>query len=154
MAKENGISFADAHVEVSIDGGTNWVDFSGDTNKVDVSGGERAVSEFFAMKGDSPVLTAGKKGSFEITANVVFDPVSGSPWDVLTDAYENNKPVTLRWVPAGPPGAPAAGAARFTAAGILTTPVYPGGDATSADMVVRDFTIKAAKIERDTVPAA
>jgi len=150
MAASNGISFANVYIEVSVDGGQNWVDFSGDTNKVDIGGGERAVSEFFVPNADIPALTAGKRGSLDITANVVFDPASGSPWETVLQAYESGTPVAFRWVPAGN----ASGNERFTGTGFITTPVYPPGDATSADMVAMDFTIKVPKITRDQVPAA
>lgn len=150
MPASNGISFADVYIEVSVDGGNNWVNFSGDTNKVDISGGERAIGKFFVPNADIPVLTAGKRGSLSITANVVFDPTSGSPWETVLNAYENGAVVMFRWVPAGN----AAGNERFTATGFITTPVYPPGDATSADMVAIDFTFETPKIERDKVPSS
>jgi len=143
------ISFRDAKIEFSTDG-TTWVDASGVTNRVDISGGGRSVSEFFAPNSDTPILTTGKRAALELTLNVAFEnPGSGSVWEMVLNAYEGNGAFWVRWSPAGGNS----GDERFVAdPGIVTSPVYPPGDASSADMVVMDFTVKTPKITREQVP--
>jgi hypothetical protein len=135
-------------VELSING-SSWTDVSGLANSVKVDGGERAVSEFFTLNGDTPVLTKGKRSSLEVTLMGLYTEVASELYDLATAAYEAGSALYIRWSPKG-------GAStnfRYTSSvGIVTKPVYPAGAADSADAVATEITLKVASITKSAVP--
>jgi hypothetical protein len=148
MAQTTGaMSFANAKIEVSTDG-TAWTDISGFANKVQVGGGERSSAEYYTADGDTPIFTTGKRGSFDITVSAAYTEGAAEPAEIFRNAYENSTQVWLRWSPKGG----GSGSNMYTGGpGVVLTPVYPQGDASSADVIALDFTIKTLNIEKSTV---
>jgi len=143
----SAISFKDAKIEISANG-SSWTDMSGFSNKVEVGGGERQSAEFFTALGDTPILTIGKRGTFEITSNVVYTEGGGEPSEMVRAAYENATNLYLRWSPKGG----TSGQFMFTSGpGYVLSPSYPGGDASTPDVIAIEFTLKTLSITKSVV---
>jgi hypothetical protein len=144
----NAISFKDAKIELSTNGSV-WTDASGFSNKVEVGGGERAFGEFFTADGDTPILTVGKRSSFELRGNVVYTEAGGEPWDMVYNAYAGATVLYMRWSPKGGQ----TGELQFTTGpGYVLTPVLPQGDASTPDVLALEFTLRTLSIAKATVP--
>lgn len=138
------ISFKDVVIELSTDGAV-WQDASGEANQVQVSGGDRAVAEFFSPNSDTPQLTFGKRAAIDIAVNAIYTEIANEPFEMANDSYENNTDLYVRWKPKGT----GAGKYQYTSgAGRQLTPVYPGGDASSADPVPLTINVKVATVSK------
>lgn len=147
MAQTTGAtSFKNVAIEISTNG-SSWTNISGFANAVKVSGGERQTAEFFTADGDTPILTAGKRASIEVAVTAVHTEGGGEPAEVIRAAYEGSTPIYVRWTPKGL----STGNYQYTtSAGILTTPSYPQGDASTPDVVPLEFTIKVLTVTKGT----
>jgi hypothetical protein len=117
-------------------------------NSVKVDGGERAVSEFFTLTGDTPVLTKGKRSSLEITLMGLYTEITSELYLLGTAAYEAGSALYIRWSPKGG----GVGDFMYTSSlGISTKPLYPAGAADSADAVPTEITLKVASIAKSVV---
>lgn len=140
----SAISFKDCKIEFSSNG-SSWTDASGFSNKVEVGGGERAFGEFFTALGDTPILTIGKRSTFEITMNAVYTEGGAEPSEMVRAAYENASAFYVRWSPKGG----TTGNFVFTSGvGYVLSPTYPGGDASTPDVVVIEFTLRTLSITK------
>ena len=136
-----GFSWANCVVSLSANGSA-WTDVSGFTNSVKVSGGERAVSEFFTVDGDTPILTRGKRSALEITLAAVYTELGTDPYAMATTAYEGGSLLYIKWVPK-------VGGFTFTSGGgYCTKPLYPSGAADSSDALPVEVTIKVATVTK------
>lgn len=143
----NALSWANAVIKLSTDG-TTWTDVSGYANSVSVDGGERATSEFFTVDGDTPIVTAGKRGFLNITVKAVYTEEGSDAYAMGMAAYENNTPLYLQWIPKGT----GAGAFVFTTSvGRVTKPIYPQGAADSADAIQFELGISCGKITKSSL---
>lgn len=143
----DAISFKDCKIELSSNG-SSWTDASGFSNKVEIGGGERQHAEFFTADGDTPILTVGKRSSFEVSANVVYTEGGAEPFEMVRAAYEGATTLYLRWSPKGG----GVGTFQFTAGpGFVLTPIYPGGDASTPDVLAVEFTLRTLTISKATV---
>ena len=140
-----GMSWVDAVVFVSADD-TTWVDISGQGASVAVSGGERATGEQNTMDGDTPIVKSGKRSSLDLTCRFVYSETAGEAFEVLRVQYETEKgPIYVQYSPVEP------GGFWFTTGlGIMTSLLYPGGDAGSGDVVMSEFVTKCASITKAT----
>lgn len=145
----DAISFKDVLIELSTDNfSASNVDASGYSNKVEVGGGERAYGEFFTADGDTPILTVGKRSSFELTMNVVYTEGAGHPFEMTMSAYENATGFYMRWSPKGG----GSGDWLFTSGvGYILSPVYPGGDASTPDVVTIEFTLRTLSLTKSVI---
>lgn len=143
----NAISWANATISLSPDG-TNWTDVSGFANSVTVDGGERATSEFFTVDGDTPIVTAGKRGFLDITIKAVYTEAGSDAYALGMAAYENNTPLYAKWIPKGS----GTGAFVFTTSiGRVTKPIYPQGAADSADAIQFELGISCGSITKSVL---
>ena len=143
----DGMSFKDCKIETSANG-SSWTDISGFANSLDVSGGERKLEETFTYSGDVPILTAGKRGALEVKVKAVYTEGASDPTEVVRAAYEGGTSLYVRWSPKGG----TTGQFQYaTAAGKVTTPVYPKGDAESAAAVMIEFTLKTPSVTKAAV---
>lgn len=135
-----GMSFIQAIVFVSPDGST-WTDVSGHGASVAVSGGERATGEQHTFDGDTPVVKAGKRASLDVTVRFIYTETASDPFDICQTAYEAAGGVLhTQW-------RPLTGGNWFkTGAGIITSLLYPGGEAGAGDVVMSEFVNKCASI--------
>jgi len=145
----NSISWSNCVIELSDDDGVNWRNISGFANSVSIDGGERAVGEFFTADGDTPIITSGKRGSFEITVKAVYtEDLTYAPYIMGQTAYDNKTNLRLRWAPKGS----TIGNFRFTAAqGPVMKPVLPQGAADSSDAIPIELVIKTLSIVKATI---
>lgn len=143
----NALSWANCKIQLSTNG-TTWTDISGFANSVSVDGGERATSEFFTVDGDTPIVTAGKRGFLDITIKAVYTEEGGDAYAMGMAAYEGNTPLYAQWIPKGT----GAGAYVFTTSmGRVTKPIYPQGAADSADAIQFELGISCGKITKTTL---
>lgn len=144
-----GISFVDAEIRISTDG-NSYTDISGFANTLTVSGGERNFGEFFTADGDTPVLRAGKRASLNVAVVILYTEATTDPVEKLRGYYEadGGTPVYVDWSPKGGDNTEF----RYeTAAGILITPLYPGGDPETGDLVQVEFSVQVATITKAVI---
>ena len=141
---QNALSWANCRIELSPDTMT-WTDVSGFSNSVKVDGGERAVSEFFTVDGDTPILTQGKRSALEVAIKAVYTEEGSDPFALALTAYEAGSPLYARW---SPKGGTTGNFLYTTSKGVCTKPVYPQGAADSADALPAEVTIKVASIAK------
>lgn len=141
------VSFRNCAIELSTDN-TNWSNISGWSNSISIDGGDRQVGEFFTLDGDTPILTPGKRNSFDLTTKVVYTEGASDPYTTFLSAYEGGTPLYLRWAPKGL----TAGNFQFTTGPcIVTTPAYPTGEAGSPDAVAFEFKLKVLTVAKGVV---
>jgi hypothetical protein len=145
----NALSWANCAISLSADG-TNWTDVSGFANSVAVDGGERATAEFFTVEGDTPIVTAGKRGFLDITVKAVYTEAGSDAYAMGQAAYEGNSPLYLKWIPKGS----GVGAFVFTTSiGRVTKPIYPQGAADSADAIQFELGLSCGAITKSALGA-
>jgi hypothetical protein len=147
----SGLSWVAAKVEMSTNG-TTWTDMSGWETAVAVSGGERMTGETYTTDGDTPIITAGKRGPVDLTVRYVYTEVATDPFKVALDAYETagGGAFYVRYSPKGG----AVGDYQYTVDtlnNVLVQPGYPMGEAGSADAILGEIVLKTAKLTRATV---
>lgn len=140
-----GLSWVDAEIEFSSDGGSTWSDISGFTNSLEVSGGERVTGAAYTADGDTAVITRGKRQPLTITVNALWtDLATDDPRPLYQTAYESaTGDVRFRW---SPEGGDATEVQYTSSAGIPITPVYMGGASDSGDPIMITMTIECASI--------
>jgi hypothetical protein len=144
---QNALSFVDAVIEISIDG-VAWTNVSGFTNSLGVDGGDRAVSEFFTLDGDTPILTKGKRSMLDVAIAALYTEVDDEPYDIVSGVVAANGNLYVRWAPKGS----GSGNLRYTTSkGIIISPVYPAGAADSADAIPLDFTVRVGSITKAAI---
>ena len=140
----NQVTMVNCKIEGSTDGAV-WTDISGFGNSVTFDGGERATEETDTFSGDTPIITAGKRGGLTVTARVVYTEGVSDPVEVVRAAYENLTPYYLRWSPKGG----TTGQFQYTTTvGIVKNPVYPAGEANSAAPIMAEIVLAVAKITK------
>lgn len=148
MAQTTGaVSFRNCKIEMSPNGST-WTDISGFANSISIEGGERMIGETFTLDGDTPIITPGKRGSFDLTSKIVYTEGVSDPYEVFRAAYEAGSDLYFRWSPKGG----TTGQFQFTTDKcIVITPAYPSGEASSADAIAFEFKLKCLTITKAVV---
>lgn len=148
MAQATGaVSFRNCKIEIS-NNGTVWTNVSGWANSISIEGGERMVGEFFTLDGDTPILTPGKRGAFDLTTKIVYTEGVSDPYETFRTTYEGGTAMYIRWSPKGG----TTGQFQFTTdAGIIITPAYPSGAADSPDAIAFEFKVKCLSITKSVV---
>jgi ABC-type glycerol-3-phosphate transport system substrate-binding protein len=136
------ISFSKAKVEVSTNG-TTWTDISAAATAVEVKGGDRKTGEAYAYSLDYPVITQGKREPINVTVKALYTEGSSEAFETARAAYEAGTSLYVRWSPKGG----STGNFQFvTDPGVVTSLVYPVGEAEKGDPVLCEFTVETAKI--------
>jgi len=138
---ENGMSFVAARAFVSADGAT-WTDVSDFGASVAVTGGDRVTGEQNTFVGDTPIVKSGKRGSLDLTCRYVYTEEAADPFEVLRAIYETPGGVCYAQY------SPKDGFWFSTGAGVLMQFEYPGGDASSGDVVMGQFVMKCAALTK------
>jgi len=128
-----------------------WVDISKLAASVAVDGGDFDIGEIKLFGEDHPSVAVGKHNRMNVTIRALYTEDALEPYELVKTAYETycDHGICARWTPLGD-GTP--GNNIFTTiSGVLTTPVYPAGDASSADPCVIEFTITCPRIEESAV---
>lgn len=142
MACETGLSWKNCLVEGGTDG-VAWTDLSGWSNAMEISGGERQTAETYTSGCDTAIITAGKRGPLTVTLNALYTETADEPYALAKTAYEGATPFYLRWSPLGGN----TGELQFTtAAGIVTDPPYPVGDASNADPLMVSVVLQTPEV--------
>jgi hypothetical protein len=140
-----GITFRNAKIEFSDDGGSTWVDVSGETNALTVDGGEREIGTFFDAENDVPTLGAGKRSELEITMRIKYTEGTDEAHDMIGDAYEAATECAVRWTPKGA----GVGNSLFTSdPGFVKSHPYPGQEVESGDPMRSEFVVVVPKITK------
>lgn len=143
----DGMSFADAKIEISANG-TTWTDISGFSNSVEVDGGDRSLGEIFTAEGDTPIITKGKRASMNVKMKIVYTEGASDPQEVVRADYESGTRMYVRWSPKGG----GSGAFMYTAdPGYIESFSYPVADVGSGDTILTEFSVKVAKITKSVV---
>lgn len=143
-----GITFRNAKIEISVDGGSTWVNISGQTNSLTPGGGDREIGNFFDAANDTPTLGAGKRNPLEIEVRVKYTETDSEAQGVLAQAYENATETMIRYSPKGG----ASGDRLYTSdAGFVQTHPYPGQEVESGDPLRIEFTIVVGKLTKSII---
>jgi hypothetical protein len=143
------LSFKAVKVEVCLTGTATWTDISGNTNKISVSGPDRTLGEVFTAAGDNPLITAGKLGAVEVTADCVYTETTAEVFKVLWDLHvaAGGTDLWIRWTPKGT----ATGDYRYTSGkGILSKVTPPQGDVGDGKPVMTTVVVKAVSLAQAT----
>ena len=138
---ENGMGFVAAKVFVSADG-TTWTDVSGHGASIAVTGGDRTTGEQNTFTGEIPIVKPGKKGSIDLTCRYVYTEEAADPFEVLRAMHEAVGGTCYAQY------SPKDGFWFSTGAGVLMQFEYPGGDASSGDVVMGQFVVKCASLTK------
>jgi hypothetical protein len=148
MAQATGISPKAQYVAFSTDN-SSWTDVSGYSNNVEPDGGDRKSGEFYTFDTDTAGLTRGKREPIDLKVSIVYTEGVSDAWAIANTAYEGNSALYVRWAPQGN----TTGNKRFTtSAGIVTSMIYPKGEAESADAILCEMTLKVASVTAATIP--
>jgi hypothetical protein len=148
MAQATGIPAKDLYVAISTDN-SNWTDISGSATNVEPDGGDRKSGEFYTFDTDYAGLTRGKREPIDVKVSVVYTEGGSDAWAVVNTAYEGNTALYVRWSPKGN----TTGNSRYTTgAGIVTSMIYPKGEAESPDAIMCEMTLRTALITKSAVP--
>lgn len=144
-AQTSGATF---YAAVSTDG-SSFTDISGAATLVEPQTAERKHGEGYTGEGDIPVLTYGKREPQMWELTVIYTKTSNQAYDLLSDAFEGNTRLDLRYCPEGN----TAGNERFTTSSARVVELdFPKAEASEADPVVCKAVFKAATYTRDAVP--
>lgn len=148
MAQATGISAKDTYVAISTDN-SNWTDISGFASVVEPGGGDRKSGEYYTFDTDVAGLSRGKREPIDLKVSIVYTEGVSDAWATINSAYENNTALYVRWSPKGN----TTGNNRYTSsAGIVTSCIYPKGEAESADTVLCEATVRVASVTKSAVP--
>lgn len=145
-------SFVNSKIEIAPEtagvAGT-YVDYSGSGNAIEMSGGDRMSSEAYTSDGDTPIVSEGKREPLEITVKGLYTEVAAELTEFLRAKYEANERIYLRW---SPTQADVSGDFIYTTTrAVIINPVYPSGDASSADLIPVEVTLRCAEVVKSEV---
>jgi hypothetical protein len=145
------ISAKDVSVAYSTDG-TNFTDMSGYAGTVSMEGGEHALGEFYTFDGSTGITTVGKIQPITITTRIIYDETGTAPYPVLLPYWVAGSSVGIRWSPKGLISGTTGEWVYTTVFGNskIVTLGYPGGEASSADPIIMDMTVRCASITTST----
>ena len=142
-----GLSFKDNKVETSPDN-SNWTDISGFASTISVDGGERITGIKFTFDGDTAILRSSKRGPLTVTVNIAYTEGASDPTEVIRAIYEAGSDFYMRW---SPKGGDSTEFLYTTDAGVVKSPLYPGGDAESGEPAMIDFVLETPSITKSAV---
>jgi hypothetical protein len=137
----NAKSFIKARVFISPDNSA-WTAMSSHGASIAISGGERVVGAQNTMDGDVPIVKAGKRGPIQVTCRYAYTETDTEPFDVLTDQHETEGgPLYCQYT--------IDNSLWFkTGLGVLERPGYPGGDASSGEVILSEFVMSCVQLSR------
>lgn len=141
------ITYKDCKVETSPDNSV-WTDISGFASVVTVAGGERITGHAFTFDGDTAILRGSKRNPLIITVKTAYTEGGSDPTEVIRAIYEAGSDHYMRW---SPKGGDSGEFLYTTDAGIVKSPLYPGGDAGSGDPVMVEYVLETPKITKSAV---
>jgi len=148
MAQTTGaISFKDCKVETSPDDSV-WTDISGFASTVMLDGGERMTATKGTFDGDILILRSAKRATVTVTVNLVYTEGASAPAAVIRAIYEAGSDFYVRW---SPKGGDSSEFLYTTDAGVVKSPLYPGGDSESADIVMTDLVLETPEVTKSAV---
>lgn len=148
MTQTTGATTASvAKLEISSDGST-WTDVSGEAMSIEGMEQTRTSSEAYTFDGDTAIILEGKREPMEITLNVTYTEGASGVFEVVRGLFETyGSRCYIRWSPKGGQ----TGEFQFTSsAGVVSSFIYPQGEAGSADVIPCTFTIRNPKVTKST----
>lgn len=128
----------------------SWTEISQLGASVAVDGGEFDIGEVKVFGADYPVVAVGKPGRINVTVRALYTEVVSEAYELVKTAYETfcDHALCLRWIPLG---STVGNKVFTTVSGILTNPVYPGGEAATPDPTTIEFTVTCQRIDESNV---
>jgi len=143
-----GLTFRNAKIEITVDGGTIWTNISGQTNALIPSGAEREIGEFYDAQNDTPTLGAGKLGRHELMLRVKYTEADLQAWKLLYDAKVAATEVMVRWSPKSG----LSGDWLYTSdTGYVKSCPLPGQEVESGDPMRVEVGIDVSAVTRSTI---
>lgn len=138
---EDALSFIEALVYVSPDG-VVWTDVSGHGARVTPGGGERSSGEQHTFGTDpDPIIKPGKRSARTVSVEFAYTETASDPFDVLKGIDDSQKGIMYLQYQVKP-----AGVWYYTPASVLTSLLYPGGEAGTGDIIMSEFVVKCANL--------
>jgi hypothetical protein len=133
--------------------GSAWTNVSGSSGGVVVEGGEVQIGEAYTADGNYPLTKVGKMANVSLRIRIVYSEVTGEAYAMAKTAYEGLPTANLyvRWSPGG------GGSGDFgytSAAGYVTLPPYPGGNADDPNPIVVEVNVATSTITQSTIGTA
>lgn len=142
------VTFRNASIEVSTDGGLTFLDMSNYDSKLEMSGGNRQLAESFVFGQDYALVSEGKRAHIDLKLSQLYTEDAGGPEENIRIAYENGASVVIRWTAKGK----VTGNYLFTSdPGFLQEPPYPHGEAGSAKEVLLVTTFYVPRVTKTVV---
>lgn len=152
-----GMAVSIVKLEVSANG-TTWTDISGAAASLQNSGGDVLVGEQMTADGEEAiVVTSNKTAPRDLTFGIVYTEGASDAFKMLWDLYQGaSKKAYARWSPAGGGAATkryVTAVGGVAAAAVITGCKLPDHDASSGDVALAEFSLKAAGILEETISA-
>lgn len=152
MAKPSPTTLRNPKVEISTDGGATWTDISGFFTAWNPDGGERDTGEAYVATDDTAVMGVGKRKPWKVDIGIVYTEGASDAWALLEAAWRNATPTRLRVSPRGGNSGDNVFTFGEDGMGYITKAALPGGEVSSADPVVVQFTYTAPDYTVSTLP--
>lgn len=126
--------------KVEICSSASWVDVSGSTNQVNNPEQSRMSGEAYTFTGDTAIVKAGKREPVEVGFRCVYTEEDAEAWEIMRGFFETTggADTDIRWT---------VQTNVYTITdGVCTRLQYPAADATDANPVVCEFSVKAGVI--------
>jgi len=128
-------------------GGTTWADYSDYISVIDPPTQTRYSAEAYVFGEDTAVLGSGRLAPTEVTIRGVWGDTTTDPFYVTMTEFQTacGDMVAVRWAPAGCVTSHRAYRTSTTASEVISL-TYPGGDASSADVIMWEAVIRTPDI--------
>lgn len=145
----DGKTFIKAAVDVRQTAADSWTDVDGFGASVAVTPGERNAPSQHTFDGDTPIVKGGKRSATEVEVRFVYTENEADPFEVARSIYEAEEgDAQVRYAPLGS----GVGSFRFTSgSGVMTSFVYPQGNAEGDEIIMGGFTIVCPELTKEVV---
>jgi hypothetical protein len=147
MPLPDGMSSCAMCVEIMT--GTAWVDVSDNATVVDPPEQTRITGEAWVFGEDTALIGDGKLNPTEVTVRGVWAEGTADPFYTVYAEFTTpcGDMVAVRWSPAGCATSSDAFSTNTTQSEVISL-TYPGGDASSGDILMYQFIVKTPDITR------
>ena len=129
-------------VNCTIEAGAAWTDISGSANQVTATEQRRMSGEAYTYDGDVAIVKGGKREPVEVTFRIIYTETASEGFDVISTLFETDGggACSIRWTPES------GGDCYTITSGVITRFNYPATDASDANPIVVEFSVKAPQI--------
>jgi len=126
--------------KVEVYSGGQWVDVSGSTNKVNNPEQARMSGEGYTFTGDTAIVKGGKREPIEVGFRCIYTEEAAEAFEILRGYFEatGGTDTDIRWT---------VKTKVFTITdGVVTRLQYPAADATDANPVMCEFSVRTGAL--------